>query len=326
MKNLCRLAFLLILCFSFLCNVNAEIELLHTFEGGWTDVYTSLDEVEKSNTDFKGFVVGNKIYNEDFSLRKSFDINGGGGSYFVKLLYVSEKIFNNDSKLEFLVVGTQSITGTSSVCQLYDEDGNLLKDFGNIESTIGNMGVISAFDIHRLVSLYLTLSGEYILAVRENLTTTKIYSLPGRKNNEIISGFENIISTLNTKVSDLQKDTADLNDEIEKLLKQLEDCGKSPITERTSSTDLYGIKFADNIVSDKAEISVILPNNERFIETKITIYDVIGNVVYSGNNLIWDLRNNAGRFVANGSYLVIAEVKGTNGKVYYYSAKFGVKR
>ena len=95
------------------------------------------------------------------------------------------------------------------------------------------------------------------------------------------------------------------------------------------SDNRYGIRFAENPVSDKAEMSVILPNNEIAVETKIAIYDMTGNVVFSTttrDNASWDLRNSAGRFVANGTYLVIVEVKSTSGKIYAYSARLGVKR
>ena len=46
----------------------------------------------------------------------------------------------------------------------------------------------------------------------------------------------------------------------------------------------------------------------------------------TGGAIVWDLRNSAGRLVANGTYLVIAEVRGANGKIYAYSARLGVKR
>ena len=119
-------------------------------------------------------------------------------------------------------------------------------------------------------------------------------------------------------------------------------CNSVSIFDKEKSNNRYGIKFAQNIVSDKAEISVILPNNERAIETNIAIYDMTGNVVWASTastastgstgsatgaaGLSWDLRNSAGRFVANGTYLVIAEVKDRNGRMYQYSAKLGVRR
>jgi len=113
------------------------------------------------------------------------------------------------------------------------------------------------------------------------------------------------------------------------------DPGSVSIIVPTESNRRYGIRFAVNPVSDKAEISVVLPNNERASEMKIVVYDMTGNVVHSGastastgsaTGLSWDLRNSAGRFVANGTYLVIVEVKSATGKIYAYSARLGVKR
>jgi len=96
----------------------------------------------------------------------------------------------------------------------------------------------------------------------------------------------------------------------------------------------YGIIFAVNPVSEQAEINVILPNNDRAVETNVVIYDMVGNVVFEEKatnrtpvcRVIWDLRNPAGRFVANGTYLVVVEAKNINGRIYRYSARLGVKR
>ena len=120
--------------------------------------------------------------------------------------------------------------------------------------------------------------------------------------------------------------------------------GGTSISNITKADNRYGIKFAVNPVSDKAEISVILPNNDpagagsnattRAVETNVVIYDMVGNVVFEEKatnrtpvcRVIWDLRNPAGRFVANGTYLVIAEATDRNGRIYRYSARLGVNR
>jgi hypothetical protein len=106
--------------------------------------------------------------------------------------------------------------------------------------------------------------------------------------------------------------------------------GDTPISKTEKSNKHFGIRFAQSIVSDEAQMSVILPNKERIVETKVVIYDNIGNVVFektqSGADVSWDLTNAAGRFVANGSYLVIAQAKIVNGKVYVYSGRLGVKK
>jgi len=96
------------------------------------------------------------------------------------------------------------------------------------------------------------------------------------------------------------------------------------------SDSRYGIRFANNIVSDKAEISAVLPNDERVASMTVFIYDNAGNLVFTntarGAPIEWNLTNMSRRIVASGTYLVIAEVKGANGKVYRYQAPLGVKR
>jgi len=109
-----------------------------------------------------------------------------------------------------------------------------------------------------------------------------------------------------------------------------EECDDTPIFLNPTKNDKYGIKLTQNPAFDKVEISVVLPNNEKIAEAKIVIYDNLGNIVFRRNGkystLTWDLTNNAGRFVANGTYLIIAEIKTARGTDYHYSAKLGVKR
>ena len=125
--------------------------------------------------------------------------------------------------------------------------------------------------------------------------------------------------------------------------------GITSINNIKKSDKRYGIKFAQNIVSEKAEMSVVLPASAASAgsatEVSVVIYDMTGNAVFErrgdyqspaprrgweqsdhNNAIIWDLRNSAGRFVANGTYLVIAEAKTASGKTYTYSARLGVKR
>jgi hypothetical protein len=101
--------------------------------------------------------------------------------------------------------------------------------------------------------------------------------------------------------------------------------GATPINKTQPRDRRDGILLENSIVSHSAKISVIIPERA---EIKMVIYDNVGNVVFDrkGASVIWDLTNSAGRFVANGSYLVVVEAKGQSGKVYLYSAKLGVKR
>jgi hypothetical protein len=97
-----------------------------------------------------------------------------------------------------------------------------------------------------------------------------------------------------------------------------------------------------NIVKDKMELQV-----SEGVITRVIVYDALGNVVYEGvganhhlpnssnrgalranddSPLRWDLRNTSGRYVANGTYLVVVEVKGRDGKTRLHSARLGIKR
>ncbi|MCL2846025.1 MAG: hypothetical protein FWE23_11365, partial [Chitinivibrionia bacterium] len=44
------------------------------------------------------------------------------------------------------------------------------------------------------------------------------------------------------------------------------------------------------------------------------------------NAIVWNLQNQSGRFVANGTYLVIVEATGISGRRFTYSARIGINR
>jgi len=101
----------------------------------------------------------------------------------------------------------------------------------------------------------------------------------------------------------------------------------TPICEAKKSNHKHGILLEKSVVSQVARINVKTPEQAQI---NLAIYDNTGNVVFkaSGRNtdtFVWNLTNLAGRTVANGSYLVVAEAKGAKG-TYAYSAKVGVKR
>jgi hypothetical protein len=69
--------------------------------------------------------------------------------------------------------------------------------------------------------------------------------------------------------------------------------------------------------------------------------DNLGNVVFASTSLcnrtaaldtersrsvVWNFTNNSGRYVANGTYLVLVEAKGQSGTVYWYQTKISVNR
>ncbi|MDR0304392.1 MAG: hypothetical protein LBH98_06455 [Chitinispirillales bacterium] len=122
-----------------------------------------------------------------------------------------------------------------------------------------------------------------------------------------------------------------INSEINNGYPYLRVIGDNPVVSISNaqrSDSRCGIRFTNNVVSKQAEINIILPNNEKTAEMKTVIYDNIGNVVFTsvkrGDKAVWDLTNNTGRKVANGTYLLVVEVKGVSGRSYMYSAKLGV--
>jgi len=89
----------------------------------------------------------------------------------------------------------------------------------------------------------------------------------------------------------------------------------------------HGILLEKAVVSQPVKISLKTPEQAQI---NLAIYDNAGNVLYktSGKNtdtFVWNLTNSAGRNVANGSYLIVAQAKGAKGS-YAYSAKVGVRR
>jgi hypothetical protein len=127
---------------------------------------------------------------------------------------------------------------------------------------------------------------------------------------------------------------------------QLTDCPTS-IRGRQEAISPYRILLENAVVSDFARISVITPEQAT---VNLAIFDNLGNVVFSANDvragwetvsplrikpaptnaddnaIIWDLTNQSGRFVANGTYLIVVEATGVSGRRFTYSTRIGVNR
>ncbi|MCL2844812.1 MAG: leucine-rich repeat domain-containing protein [Chitinivibrionia bacterium] len=125
-------------------------------------------------------------------------------------------------------------------------------------------------------------------------------------------------------------------------------CRPNSIRPRETENRQYGIILEENPVSDSAVIFIRTPEQATIT---LRILDNLGNVVFTetaaygrvgrqglhfvsnppiqnavDNAIIWNLTNPSGRFVANGTYLVVVEATGISGKVYRYSARIGVNR
>ena len=101
---------------------------------------------------------------------------------------------------------------------------------------------------------------------------------------------------------------------------------------RPASSSRYGILLNPSIASEKVEISVRTPEPAQIT---LKILDNLGNPVHTVETqclrlepceIVWNLTNSTGRFVGNGTYLIVVEATGISGRKFFYSSRIGVSR
>jgi hypothetical protein len=244
---------------------------------------------------------------------------------------------------EFVVNITTEIKDTVFRAEIYRKIGKVSPD------TIYNTDVdtITSLNLRREAGRVRTVTGAAIkdLSGIEYFTVLKILDVSGHEIETLDLSNNTQLVTLNVeynKISELdltgltQLQTLSISNNnftsidkiigIENTQIDIDDFDLGNQTTSIANVKKSGNKamFKSNIVSDKMEI--MLDGRVSFV-----VYDMTGNVVYRSKGEksfapTWDLRNSAGRFVANGTYLVVVEAREANGKVSYYSAKIGVKR
>jgi hypothetical protein len=111
--------------------------------------------------------------------------------------------------------------------------------------------------------------GEYVVNIKVSDIISKNYVLNEGK--------------VNIKVSDLITFTAGPRD-------------GTPINNVKKSDKKHGVLLEKNIVPDKAQMRIILPDGDKVQEAKIAIYDNVGNVVFEKSTIrdgktTWNLHN-----------------------------------
>ena len=138
-----------------------------------------------------------------------------------------------------------------------------------------------------------------------------------------------------------QSDRYDITFDDEGLFLIVNDDGTF-IRSRHQTDSRFGILLESAIVSDVARINVITPEPAQI---NLRILDNLGNVVFTetsvragfkpaptnaaDNAIVWNLTNQSGRYVANGTYLIIVETQclaSPSGRRFTYSARIGVNR
>ena len=178
----------LIYCIATVCmlffaqTMNAQITLEHTFDeevyfaGTYVDGNAELfvyDDWENNQL---------KLYNTDYSLYKSINIILPAGYDGYSIYYITKELFNDDNKIEFIVQfvfgemvedsdGNHHYIYRNKII-LYNEDGVILKDFGEevSETYVDVIKVNEQFKL--MVRRYDYGESEY--------SATEIYSLPGK--------------------------------------------------------------------------------------------------------------------------------------------------
>jgi uncharacterized protein YjdB len=133
-----------------------------------------------------------------------------------------------------------------------------------------------------------------------------------------------------TLLEPIAEDVCDVCDmKINECICDIGDDDDTSIRRRQPTDGKRGILLENAIVSDFARFEVKTPNASL---VNIRITDNLGNALFeasgrSSETFVWDLTNNAGRLVASGSYLLIAEtIDLVTGQIYVYHARIGVKR
>lgn len=110
-----------------------------------------------------------KIHNEDFSIYKEIPLEISKGYNVVKVMYLSQGLFDLDDEIEFLFFESN---GLKSNTKIINEDGSILMEFEKSDGPAVFQGKDSAILVLR--------SGKFDGETKRTLFKTKYYSLPGK--------------------------------------------------------------------------------------------------------------------------------------------------
>jgi len=159
--------------------LKAQITLEHTFDDmfQWQgDTYFD-QNLFPTNTYQKAGIIDNSynitIYNSDYSLQSNSTFNFTPPTgYKLNGVSISRKLFNSDENYEFMVtyVNDNAFDNTHYKIILYDQNKNVIKDFGTSYVLTASSYLLVANSKLKLLVYNYTLDGKY---------KTQIYSVPG---------------------------------------------------------------------------------------------------------------------------------------------------
>ena len=175
-------------------NINAQIALEHSYDSAST-LSPILSQLMIVKFEVSGYCYVNinrlgkyiSVFNLNHSLIKTISLASipSSGGNVGDILYLSENLFNTDSKIEFMVLINAS-SNTSCHTYIYNEDGVLL--FSEAASPLIRMNVLL-----QQYPIYNTPDGtKMILSYPDS--TAKVFSLPGTLSEGIANANNNLIA------------------------------------------------------------------------------------------------------------------------------------
>ncbi|NTW33199.1 MAG: T9SS type A sorting domain-containing protein [Bacteroidetes bacterium] len=188
--------------FAFAITARAQITMEHDYDSASTIYHGSprvADQLMIINFEVSGerYVNINRegkyisIYDMNHSLVKKINCSSFPlqyGTYMGEVLYLSDQLFNMDSKIEFLYCFTDQTTNPNTYYTgIYNEDGEML--FSESAYAMININVLQ-----QQYPIYNTREGAKIILSYPN-GHAKVFSLPGRLNTAIAEANNNLIAT-----------------------------------------------------------------------------------------------------------------------------------
>ena len=195
-----KTSFLILLMFYFLAaHSQLVLENIYSNSGNVTEISSGVFKIYTMD-DYNNVC---NIYNTDYSLLKSITLQIPTGEVLVDIQYVTQTLFNLDSKVELMYVYRKTVAATTTTAAYYvytsriiDESGNILVEIPNAYTakvynfvSDGSKFVIWTYDYSTLVAstIFYNVPGKMVGETKndENKLNDLNYSFPNPAKNEI---------------------------------------------------------------------------------------------------------------------------------------------
>ena len=167
---------LFILCLAISMAANAQISLEHTYVS--TSISTDFFSIDSDIYYFTYSAKKLKVYKSDHSLHKEITISLDAGYSITDILFPSNKLFNTDELIEF-IIRAHNVDMNQYSMKLFNENNVLIHDFGERSTAwLASDGESAKLLIG---------TSEYSFSTKLTTYTTDIYQLPGTVSSKSIA-------------------------------------------------------------------------------------------------------------------------------------------